>query len=282
MASECVAARQWLSARLDQVPLAPDAEGQLAAHLATCAACRSFAEELRVQEQAVRELWVVSPVPPDFAARTIAALPPRRRLVPWLRYASVAAALLVALVSLLLIGGGDVRAGVDLLLRRVGLREAPPPGSLVTVPLREVTLAEAQQAVPWAVRLPDPVPAGYQLTSVAVGAGYQFANGPTIFLFYTRAGATVPQLVITQFRAADSSTVIAPIAPDAGQRVMVGTREGLLIEGLWVERGGAQVWERGTLLRLIIEDETQVIQFEADPAAGWDASRLIALAEQLR
>jgi hypothetical protein len=92
----------------------------------------------------------------------------------------------------------------------------------------------------------------------------------------------VPQLVITQFRAADKTAVSAPIAPGAGRRVSVGAGSGLFIEGMWVERVGQQVWERGTLVRLIVEDGDQIVQFEGDPAAGWDEAALVALAERLR
>jgi hypothetical protein len=195
--------------------------------------------------------------------------------------ATAAAAVLLAMVGLLLAGGGDVRAGLALALRRVGLAETSPPTQIVAAPLRTVTLAEAQTLVPWPLRTPAGPPAGYRLTGVAVGEGYQFAAGPTVILFYSREGATTPQLVITQFQPA-SQPVLAPIAPGAGRQVMIGEHEGLYVEGLWVERAGGMVWEPGTLVRLIIEDLPQVVQFEADPAAGWNAETLIALAQQLR
>lgn len=282
MDRDCAAARPLLSLRLDGVPLdAADAEG-LEAHLAACAACRVFARDLAAEARSLAALWSPIAAPIGFTERTVAALPPRAQPRSPRRRPLLAAALALALLSGALLGSGEVRAGVDLLLRRVGLREESPPTMTLTAPLRDVTLAEARGLVPWSVRLPMPPPDGYLLDRVAVGEVYGFAAGPAIFLFYTRDGAVLPQLVITQFRAADKGAIVAPIAAGAGRRVPVGATSGLFVEGMWVDRGGQQVWERGTLVRLIIEDGTHVVQFEADPGAGWDEAALVALAERLR
>jgi hypothetical protein len=42
------------------------------------------------------------------------------------------------------------------------------------------------------------------------------------------------------------------------------------------------VWERGTMLRLVVEQNGLVIQLEADPRDGWDAGRLAEVAAFLR
>ncbi len=282
MKRDCADARLLLSARLDGLALDPPDDAALTAHLAACLACRAFARDLAAEDRTLVALWRPVAAPEGFATRVIGALPPRpiRRLVG--RRFLLAAALALALLSVALLGRSEVRAGVDLVLRRVGLREQPPPTQIQAAPLRDVSLDEARALVSWVIQQPEPLPAGYRLDHVAVGAIYAFADGPAIFLFYTRDGMAIPQLVLTQFRATGKAAIDAPIAVGAGRRVPVGDRSGLFIEGMWVKRGGQQVWETGTLVRLIIEDGAQVVQFEADPSAGWDEATLVALAERLR
>lgn len=282
MNRDCDAARLLLSARLDGLALDPPDDTALAAHLAACPACRAFARDLAAEERTLATLWFPVAAPAGFATRVSIALPPRPLRRSSGRRSLLAAALALALLSGVLLGSSEVRAGVDLVLRRVGLREQPPPAQIQTAPLHDVTLDEAQTLIPWAIRQPTPLPEGYRLEQVSVGGVYAFADGPAIFLFYTRDGAATPQLVLTQFRAISKEAIIAPIAAGAGRRVPVGDRSGLFIEGMWVERSGQQVWETGTLVRLIIEDGAQVLQLEADPSAGWDEAALVALAERLR
>jgi len=73
-----------------------------------------------------------------------------------------------------------------------------------------------------------------------------------------------------------------PVEPGAAREVAVAGRTGLLIDGEWVTRDGQQTWQRGTLLRLIVEDGDLVIQLEADPRDGWDPERLVQVAASLR
>ncbi|MDP9374806.1 MAG: hypothetical protein M3Q65_20630, partial [Chloroflexota bacterium] len=73
-----------------------------------------------------------------------------------------------------------------------------------------------------------------------------------------------------------------PVAPGAAREVPVGGGTGLFIDGRWVERDGGRTWERGTLVRLIIEDGDLVLQLAVDPRDGWDAGRLAAVAATLR
>jgi hypothetical protein len=282
MDRDCAAAYPLLSARLDGVELDAAERSALDAHLAGCPACRALDRDFVAEERALVTLWPPVVAPEGFAARVVAGLPPRATTRLPRRRILLAAAALAALLCAGLLGRGEVRAGIDLALQRVGLRESSPPAQILAPPLRDVSLDEARQLVPWPIRQPEPFPAGYRLVRVSAGDVYPFAAGPVVFLFYQRDDATVPQLVITEFRAANRGEISASIAEGAGRRVPVGERSGLYIDGMWVERGGQQVWARGTLVRLIVEDGDLVVQFDADPRAGWDATTLAVLAARLR
>ncbi len=201
------------------------------------------------------------------------------------RRLALAAALLLALLAGGALGQGPARAGLDLVLRQVGLRESPPPAAPPrAVSLERVSLEEAQRLVPWPIRRPDPalLPDGYRLIGVRAGEIYTFAAGPVVVLNYGLGDAEgETRLAITQFRAGAGAEIVGPVAPGAARTVPVGSGTGLFIEGLWVARDGGQVWERGALVRLIVEDGDRIIQFDADPRAGWDAERLAALAAAL-
>lgn len=218
-----------------------------------------------------------SPPPPSHHGPRPAALRPRRL--------ALAAALLLALLAGGALGQGPARAGLDLVLRQVGLRESPPPAAPPrAVALERVSLEEAQRRVPWPIRRPDPalLPDGYRLIGVRAGENYTFAAGPVVVLNYGLGDAEgETRLAITQFRAVAGAEIVGPVAPGAARTVPVGSGTGLFIEGLWVARDGGQVWERGALVRLIVEDGDRIIQFDADPRAGWDAERLAALAAAL-
>jgi hypothetical protein len=282
MDRDCTAVYPLLSARLDGVVLDEVERTALDTHLAACPACRALDLDLVAEERALAALWPPVAAPEGFAARVVVGLPPRPITRLSHRRVFLVAAVLAALLCAALLGRGEVGARIDLALQRVGLRESSPPTQTLAPPLHDVSLEEARGLVPWPIRQPEPPAAGYRLARISAGAVYPFAAGPVIFLFYQRDNATVPQLVITEFRAANKGEISASIAEGAGQRVPVGERSGLFIDGMWVERGGRQVWERGTLVRLIVEDGDLVIQFDADPNAGWDATTLAALAVRLR
>ena len=282
MDRDCAAAYPLLSARLDGVALGAAERSALDAHLAACPVCRALDQDLLAEEQVLATLWPPVVAPEGFAARVVTGLPPRATKRLPHRPALLAAAVLAALLCAGLLGQGEVRARIGLVLQRVGLRESSPPAQILAPPLHDLRLDEARQLVLWSIRQPEPPPVGYRLVRVSAGEVYPFAAGPVVFLYYQRDEATVPQLVITEFRAANTGEISASIAEGAGRRVPVGERAGLFIDGMWVERGGQQVWERGTLVRLIVEDGDLVIQFDADPRVGWDAATLAALAATLR
>ncbi len=283
---DCAEARPLLSARLDGA-LTPAERAALDGHLAGCAACRALGRELAAEGRLLAELWPPVTAPAGFAGRVAAALPPRPAAPPRpapRRPFVLAAALLLALLASAVLSQGPARASLGLFLRQAVLRESPPPTAPPQVlPLRRVSLEEAQALASWPIRRPDPPPEGYRLVEVYAGEIHLFAAGPTVVLHYRQGdGAGARHLGITQLRVADGDRAPEPVAPGAARSIPVGAGAGLVIDGRWVERDGGRAWERGTLVRLIVEDGDLLLQLQADPRDGWDAERLAAVAAALR
>src|SRR5207249_2970142 len=114
------------------------------------------------------------------------------------------------------------------------------------LPMRPVTLEEARRQVPWTIREPAPLPEGYRLAAVYLGDLHAAARGPTVVLDYRRGRVG---LQVVELSAAGS--VDEEVAPGAAERRVVDGRPVLVIEGRWVERAGAPVWQRGDLVRAI-------------------------------
>jgi hypothetical protein len=285
----CAEARLLLSRRLDSA-LEPAQAGALETHLASCSPCRTVAQAFQAEQAALADLWPVVAAPPGFAEQVLAALPAR----PAPRAATVRASqrrcwlAAVAALLVLLLGGSvmaqpDAWAGLGLFLRRVVLHETASTEPTRELPVGQVTLQEAQRLVPWHILQPTDLPEGYRLVAVEADELHAFAVGPTIVLHYQRTdGAPAQEVSLVELQAA--SEVSEPVAPGAAHEVPVGDTgtTGLFIDGRWVERGGEQVWERGTLVRLIVERGDLVMQLQADPRDGWDAGGLGRLAASLR
>jgi hypothetical protein len=273
-----------LSERLDG-QLGENHTRRLTRHLAACAACRSVAQDLAVEDRELAGLWPAAAVPVGFAAHVVATLPPRAdgrtRHKPLLRTGPAIAAALVA-VAVVLLAVAPVRAGLRLALDRVLLRETnAPPVERLIAPGASVQLEDARRQVPWRIRLPSRLPEGYRLVAVTAGEVHDAAIGPTVVLHYQQGdGPRAPTLRIIELRAA--RPLDEPVAPGAATEVRIGGRPALLIDGAWETRGDATVWVRGTLLRLILQDGDLVIQLEGDPRDGWDAAGLIRVADSLQ
>lgn len=275
---ECPEARPLLSRQLDD-ELGPDGAA-LEAHLAGCAACRVARRELQAEQALLADLWPPLAAPAGFAERVSAALPsqpaaPRR----WL---AAAALLLMVLLAAGALAQPTAWAGLGLFLRQVVLRESPPPPDPSRVlPIARLSLEEAQRLVPWSIRQPTALPDGYRLVAVYADEVHAFAVGPTIVLHYQQGdGPTARHLGLTQLQAAAQFT--EPVEPGAARPIAVDGATALFVDGRWVERAGRQVWERGTMVRLILEQADLVIQLQADPRDDWDAIRLAAVAASLR
>jgi hypothetical protein len=307
---DCANAQALLSRQLDGT-LGPAIAAKVEDHLARCTACRSLHEAFEDEQGMLREVWAPVTAPADFASRVAARATERGapdsetrrrgtesgragergsgRVGEWVvpgssvrRWVAAAAALVVVLLAGSAIVQPTAWAGLGLLLRQVILSESPPPTELVkTPPLARVSLEQAQQAVPWRIRQPARLPTGYRLVAVYAQEIHAFAVGPTIVLHFQQGeGPSARHLGIVELQP--SARVPEPVEPGAAREIAVGTGTGLLIEGRWVERESQRVWERGTMLRLVVEQDGLVIQLEADPRDGWDAERLAEVAASLR
>ncbi len=280
---DCAEARLLLSQSIDgELPVGSAEADAMESHLLACATCRALRREFLAEHEMLADLWTPVAAPAGFASRVTAALPrkaPRRRH----QLALVAAMVLVVLAGSVLVQSG-ARASIGLFLRQVVLRETPAqtmPSQ--TAPMTRLTLDEAQKLVPWRIRQPAGLPDGYRLSDVYAGSIHSFAVGPTIVLHYQAGdGPTARNLGVMELQTAVNQLADEPVAPGAARQVPVGHGTGLLIDGRWGERDGRQVWEPGTMLRLIVEDGDFVFQLQADPKDGWNAEQLTDIAATLR
>ncbi|CCF84662.1 zf-HC2 domain-containing protein [Nitrolancea hollandica] len=280
---DCAEARFLLSQSLDdELPAGSTEADAMERHLLACATCSTLRREFVAEQELLADLWAPVAAPAGFADRVTASLPrqaPRRRH----QLALVAAMVLVVLAGSLLAQSG-ARASIGLFLRQVVLRETPAqtmPSQ--TTPMTRLTLAEAQKLVPWRIRQPSGLPDGYRLSEVYAGNIHSFAVGPTVVLHYQSGdGAAARSLEVMELQTAVKQRADEPVAPGAARQVPVGNGTGLLIDGRWGERDGRQVWEPGTMLRLIVEDGDLVFQLQADPKDGWNAEQLTGIAATLR
>lgn len=280
---DCADARLLLSQSLDdELLLGSPEDAALESHLTACAACRAHQWEFTAEHEQLADLWPPVAAPSGFAERVTASLP--QRSPRWRRsLALVAVMLLMVLAGGVLVQSG-ARASIGVFLRQVVLRETPAltmPSQ--TAPMTRLTLAEAQKLVPWHIRQPAGLPDGFRLTEVYAGSIHSFAVGPTIVLRYTAGdGPDARSLGVMELQTAVEQRADEPVAPGAARQVPVGDSTGLLIDGRWGERDGRQVWESGTMLRLIVEDGDLVFQLQADPKDGWNAEQLAGIAATLR
>jgi hypothetical protein len=286
---KCAEARLLLSRRLDHEAIAPVDVRALETHLASCEPCRTLAHVFQAEQAGLVDLWPAIAAPPEFAKRVVAVLPARPAStratvgINLQRRWFAAAALLVLLLGGSLMSQPDAWASFGLFLRRVVLHETASTASTRQIPVGQVTLEQAQALVPWHILQPTDLPESYRLVAVEADDVHAFAAGPTIVLHYQRGeGAQAQEVSVVELQAA--SEVNEPVAPGAARGVSVdgaGTT-GLLIDGRWVEHGGEQVWERGTLVRLVVERGELVVQLQADPRDGWDADQLVRVAASLQ
>ena len=175
----------------------------------------------------------------------------------------------------------EARASIELLLRRVVLREVSNENPPRFLAVRTSSLAEAQRQVKWHILEPGQLPAGYALVGIEADEIHAFAEGPTVVLHYqSRSADHVVELSVTELQA--SGEVSEPVAAGSARQVIAGSRSALFIDGQWIERDGAAVWQRGQLARLVFEVEQLTIQLQGDPRDGWDADQLARVAASLK
>lgn len=274
----CAEIRPLLSMQIDGEATAGQRRA-VASHLATCPACGATLRAIATDDRLLAGAWRPIVAPATFASRVMAALPapaapPAQRLRPRrLPTLALAAALLLAAACAV--------AVPVLVLGPVTVRETErPTHERLIDPGAAVELDTARQRVPWRVRTPRALPAGYRLIAVTVGEVHE-GNDTTVVLHYRKGDAPDgPALRITELRTA--GRINEPVAPGAASRIRVGGRDALLIDGSWQERDGQSVWVPGSLLRLILEDGDLVIQLEGEPRDGWDARGLQRVGASLR
>ena len=98
--------------------------------------------------------------------------------------------------------------------------------------------------------------------------------------YQSRSADHVVELSVTELQA--SGEVSEPVAAGSARQVTAGSRSALFIDGQWIERDGAAVWQRGQLARLVFEVEQLTIQLQGDPRDGWDADQLARVAASLK
>lgn len=282
----CARAEELISRRLDGALTGREGEA-LRGHLASCGACINRARALAAQDLLLARAWPPIAAPAGFSEAVQTALPahlpgraaPRRFAPFWTApRPALAAALVIALLAV--VAAPRARATLAPALRHFLLNEREPSPPLRLMPVQTVSLNQAQAVVDWRIRTPSGLPDGYRLAGVSVGALHSFARGPSVILHYQRGeGGDASELAIIELRA--NGRADEPVAPGASSAVTVGERPAQLIDGEWIEENGAIVWRRGALLRLVLEDGDLLIQLQADPRAGWDAQRLIAVADSL-
>lgn len=283
----CADARSLLSCHLDN-ERSPDRDALLMEHLHECLACQTVRREMEADHALLAQHWTAVPAPAGLSDRILRSLPPRhapKRTARLLRRpAPVLAGVLVVLIVAIGVTMPPVRAGISTLLESVSPRETSDPPAERRLGEGEVlTLDEAQQRVPWRIRIPGSLPEGYRMAGVLAGEVQSFADGATVVLYYVRGdGADAPQIRIVQRRMLPDARADLPVERGASSYVRVNGRDALLVDGAWQEQDGRMVWVRGSFIQLVLEEDGLLITIEADPRDGWDAGGLIRIAESLR
>jgi hypothetical protein len=180
--------------------------------------------------------------------------------------------LLVAGVVLLSLNPA-VRAQIEDVLRWTAVHEIsdlPQPFYLDDEsPLTElpspVPLFIAKIRANFSVKQPDYVPSGYHFDGAMVLAIHDYADGPTILLYY---GGSKGGFVIEEFKP--SHSVREAVATDSSSRLEVNGRSALYIDGRWRidEEGVYQGWVSGDYDRLLYEMDDIAFWIHASPPLG--------------
>jgi hypothetical protein len=209
------------------------------------------------------------PSTPPLASGIAAQLVARPRAGWWPRFGSLQRSLVLAVVGLLAVGGIAGAIGIGIGAIQIRFADGTPlPTPIASVANRgfgtQTTLAQAQAAVPFAIRLP---------------ADAELGQPDAVFLADVPKGGTVTlvwgELVVTQFSA--------DIGPDTFEKMITG---GTRVEpvsvngqaGWWVEGGSHAFFYRDvdgnfvdTSLRLVTsaliwEEEGLVLRVEGAPS----------------
>jgi hypothetical protein len=197
------------------------------------------------------------------------------RLPHKLAFSTVLMLILLSLVTVV----PSFAQGVRVLLGRTGVQVTPHYPQLLLDPQVQVqylSLGEVSQAVPFPVYWLGTTAQDYQYQALLLHVGQTWADGPVVELQYGRTSATAgsENLIVREFRPATGATVLLVVATGSEQQVQVGDQPAIYVDGQWVQKRQAVVWEYGTHAELIYEAHGLIFWISADQHAGANASML--------
>ncbi len=245
--------------------------------------------EQRVNARVFQQLHLSSPR----LFKSASPLPPESpRGVMFLRRApqriALSTLLAVALLSLVTVAPSFAQ-GLRMLLGYTGVQMVShyPQTTIVAQeqmqPLSPLSPLAVEQAVPFTVSWLGPSPASYQFLGLVLHMGQPWADGPVVELQYTHGN---PQtgfgpLIVREFRPKAKATVLQVVAQGAAQQVQVGDQHAIYIDGQWVQKHMAIVWEYGTRAELIYQSDGLIFWITADQRDGTGEAVLEDLAQTL-
>ncbi len=193
--------------------------------------------------------------------------------------------LAVVLLSLVTVAPSFAQ-GLRMLLGYTGVQMVPhyPQTTIVAQEqMQPLSPLAVQQAVPFTVSWPGPTPASYQFMGLVLHIGQPWADGPVVELQYTHGN---PQtgfgpLIVREFRPKAKATVLQVVAQGAAHQVQIGNQQAIYIDGQWIQRHMAIVWEYGTRAELIYQSGGVIFWITADQRDGTGEAILEDLAMNL-
>ncbi len=193
--------------------------------------------------------------------------------------------LAVALLSLVTVAPSFAQ-GLRMLLGYTGVQMVPQyPQTTIVAPgqMQNLTPWAVQHVVPFTVSWLGPTPASYQFLGLVLHIGQPWADGPVVELQYAHGN---PQtgfgpLIVREFRPKAKATVLQVVAQGAAHQAQIGNQQAIYIDGQWVQKHMAIVWEYGTRSELIYQSGGVIFWITADQRDGIGEAVLEDLARNL-
>lgn len=254
-----------------------------------------------MHEVAVHEVPASPKLWPAIQARLASSCPTYRlgsphRVLPSLPAIVAACLLILAIVSSLLTSIGPAQAAIWQTLQRFGvvLVASTPlvatPGTPLSTPTQApatretallwVSLAEAQQQVPFRIPLPTWVPEGVMLQGAFVGKGPSTAahTAPlAVTLSYQLLGNPMAGMSITIRDGPAVGGYAVPAGTD--EETVVNGRPAIFIRGAWTREGAWNATADATMLSWEVDGFTYVV---STSGLGLTREEVVWIAESLR